>query len=333
MNRDRCLSVPVLILILAAICWWTPGLNAGEADGVDAPYSKSTYTYKVVDGLEIEADVYRAQGDEPRPAIIWIHGGALIMGSKNGISDDQLQEYLGAGFTGVSIGYPLAPETKLPGIIEDLRDAYAWIRSDGPGLFGIDPDRIAVIGHSAGGYLTLMAGFCLEPRPDALVAFYGYGDITGPWYSQPDSFYNLSPAVSEEQAFEVVGDTAITSIEWGKGAEEREPFYLYCRQQGIWPQLVAGHDPTDKNWYKAYEPIRNATSSYPPTMLLHGEKDTDVPFEQSVMMAGELERNGVAHEFIHDPEWRHSFGHHSHGDTSFRRVYDRVLAFLATHVN
>lgn len=314
--------------MLTIIYWWPQGLNAQEADGGEAPYPMITCTYKVVDGLEIKADVYRAQGDEPRPAVISIHGGALIMGSRAGLSDDQIQEYLGAGYTVISIDYRLAPETRLPDIIEDLKDAYAWVRSDGPGLFGIDPDRIAVIGHSAGGYMALMAGFCLQPRPNALVSFCGYGDITGPWYSQPDSFYNLSTVVSKDEALKVVGATAITD-----GAWERATFYLYCRQQGIWPQLVAGHDPTDKNWYKAFEPIRNVTSSYPPTILLHGEKDTDVPFEQSVMMARELERNGVSYEFIHDPKWGHNFGYRSDGDPLFRQTYDRVLAFLAAHVN
>ena len=53
------------------------------------------------------------------------------------------------------------------------------MREKGPDLFQADPHRIAVIGRSPGGYLTLMAGFCLNPRPQALVAFYGYGDIAG----------------------------------------------------------------------------------------------------------------------------------------------------------
>ena len=147
---------------------------------------KHTYTYKTVPGCNIQADVYRAPGDGVRPVILWIHGGALIMGNRSGINTVQLQEYLNAGYTVVSIDYRLAPETKLKAIIEDLQDAYRWVREKGPDLFQADPHRIAVIGHSAGGYLTLMAGFCLNPRPRALVAFYGYGDIAGKWYSDPD---------------------------------------------------------------------------------------------------------------------------------------------------
>jgi acetyl esterase/lipase len=82
----------------------------------------------------------------------------------------------------------MAPETRLPAIIQDVQDAYRWVREKGPDLSHIDPSRIAVKGGSAGGYLTLMTGFCVEPRPKALVPLYGYGDIAGPWYSRPDPF-------------------------------------------------------------------------------------------------------------------------------------------------
>ena len=116
-----------------------------------------------------------------------------------------------AGYTVVSIDYRLAPETKLAAIIEDLEDAYAWVRAEGPDLFKIDPNRIAVVGHSAGGYLTLVAGFRLKPRPRALVSFYGYCDLTGTWYARPDSFYNQLPAISKDQAFATVGDSLISS--------------------------------------------------------------------------------------------------------------------------
>jgi dipeptidyl aminopeptidase/acylaminoacyl peptidase len=60
--------------------------------------------------------------------------------------------------------YRLAPETKLKGIIEDIRDALNWARNEGKVLFNIDPDRIGVVSNSAGGYLTLMSGFVADYR-------------------------------------------------------------------------------------------------------------------------------------------------------------------------
>ena len=140
--------------------------------------------------------------------------------------------YLNAGYTLISIDYRLAPETKLAEIIEDLEDAYAWVRSEGPMLFNIDADKIAIVGHSAGGYLTLMAGFIFKPSPKALVSFYGYGDITGSWYSQPDSFYNQNPTISRDQAFEFIGNTIISNPlpepRWPNGRRQPESVSVRC---------------------------------------------------------------------------------------------------------
>jgi acetyl esterase/lipase len=293
-----------------------------------APPSRQTYTYKTVGDLRIQADVYRPPGDAVTPAILWIHGGALIMGNREGIRRAQLEKYLQAGYTVVSIDYRLAPETKLAAIIEDLEDAYRWVREKGPALFHIDGARIAVIGHSAGGYLTLMSGVRLQPRPRALVSFYGYGDIAGEWYSRPDPFYNRQPQVSKEVAYRGVNHGVIAE----STGDERPAFYLYCRQRGIWPKEVAAHDPdTEPRAFDPFCPVRNVTGKYPPTLLLHGDKDTDVPFEQSVMMAKELDRRHVEHELIAMPGLGHGFDREM-GDPAVAAAFDRVMAFLQKHL-
>src|SRR5437660_1618353 len=83
-------------------------------------------------------------------------------------------------------------------------------RDKRPGLFHIDPKKIAVMGGSAGGYLTLTSGFRVKPRPAALVSFWGYGDIAGAWYSRPDPFYSKLPAVPKEEAYAAVGREVIS---------------------------------------------------------------------------------------------------------------------------
>ena len=77
------------------------------------------------------------------------HGGVLIMGDRGRIDRALLDALIAAGYVVVSIDYRLAPETKLPAIIDDVRDACRWIRERGPELFWVASDRIAVIGALA----------------------------------------------------------------------------------------------------------------------------------------------------------------------------------------
>jgi acetyl esterase/lipase len=283
-----------------------------------------TYTYRKVQGHEIKADVYGASARGHKPVAVWIHGGALIMGSRWLPPTARILTSLSeVGFAVVSIDYRLAPETKLPGIIEDVVEAIRWIRSKGPDL-GLDGERLVVCGGSAGGYLTLMTGFAVKPRPLALVSFWGYGDIVGPWYSRPDPFYLKQPEVTREEAESSVGHETVSEP---PPNNNRGRFYLYCRQQGLWPKEVAGHDPaTEDHWFDRYSPIRNVTRDYPRTLLVHGTTDTDVPYEQSKMMAARFQESGVEHELITVPEGGHGLGNIS-AETQ-DGIYRKAAAFL-----
>lgn len=288
---------------------------------------KQSYTYKDAGDCRIQADVYQKDRRAGQPALIWIHGGALIAGSRSDIAAYQLHRYLDAGFTVIAINYRLAPETKLAGIIADLQDAFRWAAEEGPGLFSIDPQLIAAIGHSAGGYLALMAGFAASPRPRAVVSFYGYGDIIGPWYSQPDPWYCRQARVPAEAAYAAVGRRALAEHAW----EPRGTFYLYCRQQGLWLLEVAGRDPRQEaGWFSQYCPAQNVTGAYPPVLLVHGDQDTDVPYEQSLEMAAALERQHVPHRLLVLPGKGHGFDYapDAHVDPEITTVFEQVVAFL-----
>lgn len=291
-----------------------------------AEHSTTTITFKKAGDLEIQADVHRASGDDVRPGILWIHGGALISGHRGNLRADQLGRYIDAGFVVVSIDYRLAPETKLPVILEDVDDAWRWMRSDGAKRFRIDPDRIGVVGHSAGGYLTLVTGHRLRPRPKALVAYYGYGDIIGDWYSKPDPHYSKQSAVPKNEAYGAVGTQPLSGT---TGPNQRFRFYLFCRQQGLWPKEVAGFDPaTEARRFTPFCPARNVSRDYPPTMLLHGDADTDVPFSQSEQMAAEFTRAGVPHEFVRVPGGPHGFDGRMSRDPAIAAIFDRAVQFL-----
>ncbi|NJN43315.1 MAG: alpha/beta hydrolase [Anaerolineae bacterium] len=90
--------------------------------------SKQTFTYKTVNHADLLIDVYDQPSIKPKPSIMWLHGGALILGSREMLSEEQAAFYLDAGYTLFAPDYRLAPETKLPEIISDLQTAYAWIQ-------------------------------------------------------------------------------------------------------------------------------------------------------------------------------------------------------------
>src|ERR671924_365498 len=100
-----------------------------------------THVYKTVDGHPIGLDVYSVDA-QASPVLVCMHGGALIAGSRRDVTVDGArlltERCAEAGYTQVSIDYRLAPETKLAGILEDVRDAWAWLHSELPRLADVD---------------------------------------------------------------------------------------------------------------------------------------------------------------------------------------------------
>jgi dipeptidyl aminopeptidase/acylaminoacyl peptidase len=136
------------------------------------------------------------------------------------------------------------------------------------------------------------------------------------------------PPVPKEEAYQAVGGPVISE---SSGKNNRHRFYLYCRQQGLWPKEVSGHDPDkEPGVLDAFCPIRNVTAQYPPTMLIHGTNDTDVPYEQSAMMAKELGRKSVEHELITVQDAGHGLA--GAKPAVVADIQDRCLAFLNKHM-
>src|SRR6187397_2407033 len=93
---------------------------------------KKAYTFKTVGDVKIQADVYRPDDTKVRPVVVWIHGGALILGNRAGVPKNILDLCREEGYALISIDYRLAPEVKVPEIIADVEDAFRWIREEGP---------------------------------------------------------------------------------------------------------------------------------------------------------------------------------------------------------
>jgi acetyl esterase/lipase len=304
----------------------------GTASAADPPaLVKTTHTYKTVGDLKIQADVYRPDDKTVRPVVVWIHGGALITGNKNGVPKNLLDLCRDEGYALVSIDYRLAPEVKLPEIIADVEDAFAWLRKDGSKLLHVDPTRLVVTGGSAGGYLTLTMGARLKEKPKALVAYWGYGDVDGEWYTKPSEHYRKTvPLIEKDEAYKAVSKTPLTGSEKDFDGKARGRLYLYFRQNGLWTKEVTGFDATEKTKLDPYCPVRNVTKDYPPTILVHGTEDTDVPYELSANMAKEFEKHKVPFEFVTVKGAGHGL---SGGDKKLvAEAHDKALAFIRAHL-
>ncbi len=150
-----------------------------ELAGLPDPATRPQDLAITLDGRTLEARVYRPLTDEPRPVLLWLHGGAFIGGDLRDI------EYAASGIavTGdvvvVSLNYRLAPEDPYPAGLNDVLDTLAWLREHTAEVHG--DGRLAVGGQSAGAALS--AGACLVARdlgqvlPDRQVLCYPSLDV------------------------------------------------------------------------------------------------------------------------------------------------------------
>jgi acetyl esterase/lipase len=121
-------------------------------------------------------------------------------------------------------------------------------------------------------------------------------------------------------------------------------FYNYLQQNGLWPKEVTVLDShLESEKLGPLCPVHHVTRAYPPTLLLHGDKDTDVPFEESVRMAAALKRHGVAHRLIRMRNYDHVFDVFPTGpgpdaepiglkDPEVSAAFDQVVALLRKHL-
>jgi dipeptidyl aminopeptidase/acylaminoacyl peptidase len=135
--------------------------------------------------------------------------------------------------------------------------------------------------------------------------------------------------MSSEEAHRQVSGPPVSDDRDRQG--DGSAFYQHCRQLGIWPREVSGWDPrTEAARFHAFMPLRNVTKDYPPALLIHGTDDTDVPYEQSMLMAEEFIKHGLEYEFISIPGGEHGL---AGGDPHrIDAAYDSALAFVKRHL-
>ena len=137
-----------------------------------------------IKGINIQegvvADLLPAAGPGLKPAVVYIHGGGWNVGSRG--KDGWLQERLvNEGYTVFTTDYRLAPAHPFPAAIDDVRAAVRFFANNAK-KYDVDPERIAVLGPSAGGHLAMMAGLHDGAPVKAVVSLFGPADLTLPEY-------------------------------------------------------------------------------------------------------------------------------------------------------
>lgn len=199
------------------------------------------------------------------PVIVYIHSGGWRSGSKSGAFDlDIVKMGFQLGFAVASIDYRLAPKFRFPAQINDCKLAIRFLRRNAAD-FGIDPARIAAAGGSAGGHLS------------ALLAVTDERDgLEGPGLDGISS--RILAAVDE------FGPTDLTDVASQTTSEGMSMVtdLLGC-DPNVCPALAL-----------AASPIAYVTPDDPPILIIHGDKDTLVPFRQSELFAERLRIAGNA---------------------------------------
>jgi len=144
--------------------------NSGSANAAGIKVEKDVVVGKGGD-TELHCDIYRPPaGTEKRMALVHFHGGGFARGSKDTLAE-QVKPITARGYVSIAAQYRLSGVAKFPAPIEDAKTHIRWVRANASSL-GIDANRIAIVGHSAGGHIALFTAGQPDAELAACVAFY-----------------------------------------------------------------------------------------------------------------------------------------------------------------
>ncbi|MCF6223222.1 MAG: alpha/beta hydrolase [Flavobacteriaceae bacterium] len=154
--------------------------------------------YNTIESTDLKLDIYhKANTDKPMPLLIFIHGGAWKKGDKHDYWP-YLIPFAEKGYITATIQYRFSGIAKYPAQLNDVSSAVKWLQ-DNAEQFHIDPNKIVLIGGSAGGHLAMMAGYTnLSLKIKGVVNLYGPADLTIDYARETPSVIKLIGKSYEE---------------------------------------------------------------------------------------------------------------------------------------
>lgn len=275
----RFLRVAVAVLVLGSVV-----VRAEAPAAAKKPDAKRTGLPKgyiaeydiryVPDGDPSQAlDIYYPQtpGEKPRPLLVWIHGGGWTGGSK---AAPPYLNQLARGYLVASIEYRFSQKAIFPAQIQDCQAAIRWLRANAS-KYNIDPSRVGVGGASAGGHLS------------ALVA------TSGGKNAFPPIGGNVDQSDRVQAVCDICGPTDFWTVIGQADADKNVKNVFQWNKGDPYSKLIGGRLGEDKAKCDAVSPVHYVGKDSPPFLIFHGDKDTLVPYAQSVELANLLTKAGV----------------------------------------
>jgi acetyl esterase/lipase len=239
-------------------------------------------------------DLYLPQASGPMPLIIWVHGGAFRMGSK----DDRVPlVYLDAGYTVASLNYRLSQHALFPAQLEDVKSAVRWLRANAE-KYHLDPERFGAWGESAGGHLVAMLGTT------------GYIDTF-------DIGQNLGVSSRVQAVADHFGPIDFLQMD----AQRLPEGMIHDTPDSPESELVGGPIQENKASVARANPITYITQDVPPFLIVHGDQDLLVPYQQSVLLNNALVGAGA-------PVWFYTVIGEGHGQFQDPMVAKLTMSFF-----
>jgi acetyl esterase/lipase len=224
-------------------------------------------------------------GDVSGLGIIFIHGGGWTSMDKDMLTRPFFRHLVAQGHTVMDISYRLSPEVDMFGMIGDVKRAVAWMK-DTASKYGVNPNKITLVGSSVGGHLAQLAGFAP-----------GHPDLT------PEDLKDVDLSVCGIVSFYGPADLLI-EYEHGQvrqRSENRPPLPIGTKldpskgfiYSGRLDMILGGHLHDIPDTYQIVSPITHVHPGCPPTLLLQGDKDMLVPLESTNALYKKLVESGV----------------------------------------